>query len=272
MCHKLCSFHQCHKHTRGDGDNFGLNYAMGCRSLSMKTAARDSCEVVVNRGRVASLARPVATSPACRSRRPTWLASGSNSPPVGDLGQCRQSHWRAGDARGSGNRPQARARGRHIRNPASRGYHACVRHAQEPRGSTLCRAQSAFDHQLDSHQQLGRRRATADDVRILGIRRGGRSNVIWSKLPGPVSAAPPPLSTRLCAGPRPDFANGKSRSRTPGSLTVPISRDQIGPIGQSSPPDRGSSRCGDPLVMIRVSVRQPCSIRATPHGGFVACR
>jgi hypothetical protein len=155
----------------------------------MKTAARDSCEVVVNRGRVASLARPVATSPACRSRRPTWLASGSNSPPVGDLGQCRQSHWRAGDARGSGNRPQARARGRHIRNPASRGYHACVRHAQEPRGSTLCRAQSAFDHQLDSHQQLGRRRATADDVRILGIRRGGRSNVIWSKLPGPVAGS-----------------------------------------------------------------------------------
>ena len=91
MCHKLCSFHQYHKHTRGDGDNFGLNYAMGCRSLSMKTAARDSCEVVVNRGRVASLARPVATSPACRSRRPTWLASVSNSPPVGDLGQCRQS-------------------------------------------------------------------------------------------------------------------------------------------------------------------------------------
>jgi hypothetical protein len=108
MCHKLCSFHQYHKHTRGDGDNFGLNYAMGCRSLSMKTAARDSCEVVVNRGRVASLARPVATSPACRSRRPTWLASGANPPPVGDLGQCRQCHWRAGDARGSGNRPQAR--------------------------------------------------------------------------------------------------------------------------------------------------------------------
>ena len=57
----------------------------------METAARDSCEVVVNTGRVASLARPVATSPACRSRRPTWLASVSNSPPVGDLGQCRQS-------------------------------------------------------------------------------------------------------------------------------------------------------------------------------------
>jgi hypothetical protein len=77
------------------------------------------------------------------------------------------------------------------------------------------------------------------------------------------------LSTRFCAAPRPDFANGKSRSRTPGSLTVPISRDQIGPIGQSSPPDRGSSRCGDPLVMIRVSVRQPCSIRTTPNGGLL---
>ena len=101
-------------------------------------------------------------------QRPTWLASSSNSPPVGDLGQCRQSHWRAGDARGSRQLPARSASRSRSRNPASRGHRACVRHAQEPRGSTLCRAPSAFDHEPDLHQQLGRHRATADDVRILG--------------------------------------------------------------------------------------------------------
>ena len=120
MRHKLCSFHKCHKHTSDDGDNFGLNYAMGCRSLSMKTAPRQL--------RGGGQYRPGRESGATGgnvtglSLQTTWLASSSNSPPVGDLGQCRQSHWRTGDARGSGNRPQARARGRHIRNPASRGY------------------------------------------------------------------------------------------------------------------------------------------------------
>ena len=144
MCHKLCSFHKCHKHTRDDGDNFGLNYAMGCRSLSMETAPRQLRGGGQYRpGREVRRDRWQRHGPVAPDD--PWLASSSNSPPVGDLGQCRQSHWRTGDARGSGNRPQARARGRHIRNPASRRYRACVRHVQGPRGSTLCRAQSAFD-------------------------------------------------------------------------------------------------------------------------------
>ena len=87
-----------------------------------------------------------ATSPACRSRRPILLASElellrevrPRSPPVGDHGQCRQSHRRAGDGRGSGSGPHARPRGRHDRNPASGGYRARLRGAQGPRGCTLC--------------------------------------------------------------------------------------------------------------------------------------
>ena len=86
-----------------------------------------------------------ATSPACRSSRPILLASGSNScarsfrsPPVGDHGQYRQSHGRAGDGRGSGSGPHARPRRCHIRNPASRGYRARLRGAQRPCGRALC--------------------------------------------------------------------------------------------------------------------------------------
>ena len=86
-----------------------------------------------------------ATSPACQASRPILPASDSNScarlsrsSPVGDHGQCRQSRRRAGDGRGSGGGPHARPRGRHIGNPASRGYRARLRGAQGPRGGTLC--------------------------------------------------------------------------------------------------------------------------------------
>ena len=75
--------------------------------------------------------RPV--EPADRScwQAPRTLARGCpRSPPVGDLGQCRQSRRRAGDGRGSGGGPHARPRGRHIRNPASGGYRARLRGAQ----------------------------------------------------------------------------------------------------------------------------------------------
>ena len=60
-----------------------------------------------------------ATSPACRSKRPILLASGSNccarsspAPPIGDHGQCWQSRRCAGDERGSGSGPHAGPRGR----------------------------------------------------------------------------------------------------------------------------------------------------------------
>ena len=57
---------------------------------------------------------------------------------------------------------------RHARNPASGGYRARLRGAQGPRGRTLCLCRPAHDHQPDSHQHLGARRATADDARRLG--------------------------------------------------------------------------------------------------------
>jgi putative tryptophan/tyrosine transport system substrate-binding protein len=61
--------------------------------------------------------------------------------------------------------------------------------------------------QPDSNQHPGGRRATADDARVSGLRRSGRSHVLWTKLPGPV-----PAQRRLC---RQDFARGEA-GRHPG--------------------------------------------------------
>ena len=48
--------------------------------------------------------------------------------------------------------------------PASRGYRARLRRAQGPRGCPLCLFGPCLDHQSDSHQHFGARRAVADDV------------------------------------------------------------------------------------------------------------
>ena len=45
----------------------------------------------------------------------------------------------------------------------------------------MCRP--ARQHQPGSHQHLGARRATADDVCYPGVRRSGRSDVLWTELP-----------------------------------------------------------------------------------------
>ena len=103
---------------------------------------------------------------SCRQASRTLARGCPRSPPVGDLGQCRQSRRRAGDGRGSGSGPHARPRGRHVRNPASRGYRARLRGAQGPRGRALCRWRPAHGHQPGSHQHLGAGRATADDVQL----------------------------------------------------------------------------------------------------------
>src|SRR5262249_6713957 len=57
-----------------------------------------------------------------------------------------------------------------------------------PRRSTLCCFRSAHEHQPGSHQHVGARRATADDACHSGVRRSGRSDVIWTELPRPVAA------------------------------------------------------------------------------------
>ena len=54
------------------------------------------------------------------------------------------------------------------RNPASGGYRARLRGAQGPRGGALRRCRPAREHQPGSHQHLGARRATADDLRASG--------------------------------------------------------------------------------------------------------
>ena len=193
----------------------------------MKTA-RDSCEVVVNTGRVASPARPVATSRACRSRRLGW--------------------------------------------PAARTLRrlAILANVVSPIGVLETREVQATARKLGleaATSEIRQAEDTADDVRILGIRRGWRSNVVWSKLPGPVSAAPPPLATRFCAGARPDFANGKSRSRTPGSRAH---------IPGSNRSDRAVESTRSRIITMRRPAgndprfwRQPCSIRATPNWGLL---
>ena len=42
--------------------------------------------------------------------------------------------------------------------------------------------------QPGSHQYLGAGRPTADDVRYSGVRRSGRTDVLWGKFPGPFPA------------------------------------------------------------------------------------
>ena len=68
-----------------------------------------------------------------------------------------------------------------------------LRGAQGPRGCTLCSSRRACEHLPHSHQYLGARCETADDAWLSGVRRIGRSDVLWSKLPGLV-----PASRRLC--------------------------------------------------------------------------
>src|SRR5262245_12400784 len=79
--------------------------------------------------------------------------------------------------------------------------------AQGPRGGTLCLYGRARERQSDSNQHLGAERATSDHARLSRLRRSGRSDVLWSKPPGPV-----PAFRRLC---RQNSARGKAR-RYPG--------------------------------------------------------
>src|SRR5262245_1762885 len=152
--------------------------------------------------------RPVDS--ACRTcwqAARTFARGRPPSRPVGDHGQCRQSHHRAGVGRGSGGGRDARSRSRHTPNPRSTGYRVRLRGAQGQRGRTLCLYRRAHSNQPNSNQQLGTGRATADDARDSGLRRSGRSDVLWSELSRPVSAR-----GRVC---RQDSARGKA-GRHPG--------------------------------------------------------
>jgi hypothetical protein len=64
-----------------------------------------------------------------------------------------------------------------------------------------------------SHQQLGARRPTTDNIQLSGVRRSGRSAVLWSKRPGPLSAC-----RRLC---RQDSARREAEQH-PGRATDPV--------------------------------------------------
>jgi ABC transporter substrate binding protein len=54
-------------------------------------------------------------------------------------------------------------------------------------GGALCRFRRAREYPPFSHQYVGAGRATADDAHVSERVRSGRSDVLWSKLPGHVS-------------------------------------------------------------------------------------
>ena len=86
-------------------------------------------------------------------------------------------------------------------NPTGGGYRACLRGAQGPRRGTLCGERPASRLQSGSHWHFGAWRASAHDARFSGLRRSGRSDVLWTKQREPV-----PTRWRLC---RQDFARGE---------------------------------------------------------------
>jgi putative ABC transport system substrate-binding protein len=85
------------------------------------------------------------------------------------------------------------ARGHHVGNPARRRHRARLRGAQRPCRGTICRYRPAGEYSPRSHPYLGASRAIADHAHLAGAGRSGRSDVLWSKLPGPV-----PPRRRLC--------------------------------------------------------------------------
>ena len=142
-----------------------------------------------------------ATSPACRTRRPIsaasdWSSCARLSPasPVGVMANVGQSRCRAGDGRGSGSGPYARAsRSASSKSGKREEIAPAFETLEGARTHFMSAAEPLVNSQPGSHQHLGAGRATADDLRLSGVRRSGRSDVLWTKHPGPV-----PARRRLC--------------------------------------------------------------------------
>src|SRR5262245_2427007 len=79
-----------------------------------------------------------------------------------------------------------------------------------------------------SHQHFGARRAVADDSQPSGVRRSKRSDVLWTKLVGPVAAR-----GRLC---RQNTARGEAR-RSPGRAANQVRSHHQSDYCQGTRPD-----------------------------------
>jgi hypothetical protein len=132
--------------------------------------------------------------------------------------------------------------------------------AFEARRGTLYPCHSARKHQPHPHQHLGARRPTADNAPLSGTRRSGRSDVLWTKLPGPV-----PTRRRLC---RQDSARGEAGRPSSRAADQIRTGDQLG-HGKSSRPHHALNgarprRRADRVEMLFAGVHESANGMARP--------
>jgi hypothetical protein len=112
----------------------------------------------------------------CGQATRTFARGCPRSPPVSDLGQCRRSRRRAGYARVRLEVITSEIRQGEDIVPAFEGLNS---RADAP----LCLYRPARRHPPHPDQYLGTGGAAADDARLSGVRRSGRSDVLWNQLP-----------------------------------------------------------------------------------------
>ena len=132
----------------------------------------------------------------------------------------------------------------------------------------LCLYRPAREYPSHSYQYLGAGRATADDACGSGVRRSGRSDVLWTELPGPV-----PARRRLC---RQDFARGEA-GRHPGRAASDALQKNVNRLAEQAPRSRVLARPqpvkveADDVAARERSREQagPLSVARLPHGDAV---
>ena len=143
----------------------------------------------VGAGIVTSLARPSGNVTGLSNqqtdtvgKRLDLLREVVQSSPVGDRGQRRRSRCRAGEpAHSASKSSHSKSNKRRISRPP-------LRRSRAARTHFMSRPTRSYSPIAFESTHLGTGCATADDLREPGIHRRGRSNVLWTKLSGPVQA------------------------------------------------------------------------------------